>query len=117
MDIGGKGTGGKLRKRAAAVLFQYSDDNYDHLYDKDIDKDEKRIENSGSNKRVKVGCGRVNLIPGGPDPPNCNGMTPDKAVAAKKTYTIERQKFREDCRRERCGARVGGAKTLKLLHF
>jgi hypothetical protein len=44
MDIGGKGTGGKLRKRAAAVLFQYSDNNYDHLYDKDIEEDEKRIE-------------------------------------------------------------------------
>jgi hypothetical protein len=57
MDLGGKGTGGQLRKRAAAVLFHHSDDDYDHLYDKDIDEDEKRIENSGSNKRVKVGRG------------------------------------------------------------
>ena len=57
MDIGGKGTGGKLRKRAAAVLFHYSDDDYNHLYDDNIDKDEKRIENSGSNKRIKVGHG------------------------------------------------------------
>jgi hypothetical protein len=90
------------------VLFQYSDDNYDHLYDKDIDKDKKRIENSGSNKRVKVGRGRVNLIiPGGPNPPNCDRMTPDKAVAAKKTCTIERQKFREDRRRERLQAAKG----------
>ncbi len=101
MGFGGKGTGRKLKKRAAAVLFHYSDDDYDHLYDDDIDKDKKRIENSGSNKRVKVGRGRVNLIPGGPNPPNCDMMTPDKAVAAKKTYTIERQKFREECRRER----------------
>jgi hypothetical protein len=107
MDIGGKGTGGKLRKRAAALLFQYSDDNYDHLYDEDIDKDEKRIENSGSNKRVKVGRGQVSLIPGGPNPPNCDGMTPDEAIAAKKTYTIERQKFREEHRRERLRAAKG----------
>ena len=46
-----------MKERAAAVLFNYSDDNYDHLYNKDIDKDEKRIENSDSNKRVKVGRG------------------------------------------------------------
>ncbi len=57
MDLGGKGTGGQLRKRAKAVLFHHSDDDYDHLYDDDIDKDEKRIENSDGNKRVKVGRG------------------------------------------------------------
>ncbi len=39
------------------MLFHYSDDDYDHLYDEDIDKDEKRTENSDSNKRVKVGRG------------------------------------------------------------
>jgi hypothetical protein len=55
MDSGGKGTGEKLKERAAAVLFHYSGDNYDHLYDEDVDKDEKRIKNSDSNKRVKVG--------------------------------------------------------------
>jgi hypothetical protein len=107
VDLGGKGTGGQLRKRAAAVLFHHSDNNYDHLYDDDIDKDEKRIENSGSNKRVKVGRGQVNLIPGGPNLPNCDGTTPDKAVAAKKTYTIKHQKFREDCRRQRLQAAKG----------
>ncbi len=101
MDSGGKGTGGKLKERAAAVLFHYSNDNYDHLYDEDIDKDEKRIENSDSNKRVKVGHGQVNLIPGGSNLPNCNGMTPDKVDATKKTYTIECQKFREERRCER----------------
>ena len=107
MDLGGKGTGGQLRKRAKAVLFHHSDDDYDHLYDDDIDEDEKRIENSDGNKRVKVGRGRVNLIPGGPNPPNCDGMTPDEAVAAKKAYSIERQKFREDRRRERLRAAKG----------
>ena len=86
------------------MLFDYSDNNYDHLYNEDIDKDEKRIKNSNSNKRVKVGRGRVNLIPGGPNPPNCDGMTPDKADAAKKRYTIDRQIFREErhCERMRC---------------
>jgi hypothetical protein len=107
MEAGGKGTGGKLKERAAVLLFHYSNDDYDHLYDEDIDKDEKRIENSDSNKRVKVGRGGVNLIPGGPNPPNCNGMTPDEADATKKTYTIERQKFREKRRRERLRAAKG----------
>ncbi len=91
MDLGGKGTGGQLRKRAKAVLFHHSDDNYNHLYNDDIDEDEKRVENSDGNKRVKVGRGQVNLIPGGPNPPNCDGMTPDEAVAAKKTYSIVQQ--------------------------
>ncbi len=99
MDSGGKGTGEKVKERAAAVLFHYSDNNYDHLYNEDIDKDEKRIENSDSNKRVKVGHGQVNLIPGGPNPPNCDRMTPDEADAANKTFTIEHQKFREERRR------------------
>jgi hypothetical protein len=94
INSGGKRTGGKLKERAAAVLFHYSNNNYDHLYDEDIDEDEKRIKNSDSNKRVKVGRGRVNLIPSGPNPPNCNRMTPDETDAAKKTYTIEHQKFR-----------------------
>ncbi len=31
MDFGGKGTGGKLKERATAVLFHYSDDDYDNL--------------------------------------------------------------------------------------
>ena len=68
--LGGKGIGGNLKERATVVLFQYSDNDYDHLYNEDIDKDEKRIENSDSNKRVTVRFGRVNLIPGGPSPPN-----------------------------------------------
>ena len=77
MQAGAKGTGRNLKERAAAVLFQYSDDDYNHLYDEDIDEDEKRIENSDSNKRVKVGRGRVILIPGGHTPPSCDGITAD----------------------------------------
>ncbi len=107
LDSGGKGTGGNLKERATAVLFHYSNNDYDHLYIEDIDKDEKKIKNSDSTKRVKVGRGRVNLIPGGPNPPNCDGMTPDEADVAKKTYTIEHQKFREERRCERLRAVKG----------
>ena len=64
MEAGGKKTGGNLKERATTVIFQYSNDDYDHLYDEDIDKDEKRIKNSDSSKMVQVGRGRVNLIPG-----------------------------------------------------
>ena len=49
----------------------------------------------------------MNLIPGRPNPPNCKGMTPDKAGAAKKMHTIERQKFKEECRCERLPAAKG----------
>ena len=49
----------------------------------------------------------MNLIPGGPNLPNCDGMTPDKADAAKKMFTIERQKFREERRHERLQAAKG----------
>ncbi len=45
-----------------------------------------------------MGRGQVNLIPGGPNP---------QAVAAKKTYTIEHQKFREERRHERLRAGKG----------
>ena len=63
---------------------------------------------TGNNKRVKVGRGRVNLIPGGSTPPNCNRMTADEADAAKKRYSIDHQKFREELRRERLQAAKGG---------
>ncbi len=122
MEAGGKGTGGKLKERAAAVLFRYSGNDYNHLYNEDIDKDVKIIKKSDSNKRVKVGRGRVNLNLGGPNPPNWDGMTPDKADAAKKTYTIKRQKFREERHGERLQAAKGelfGKKItqgMSLLH-
>ncbi len=44
-----------MKKRAAAMLFQYSNNKNDHFYIDDIDKDEKRIDNSNSNKRGKSG--------------------------------------------------------------
>ena len=70
------------------MLFRYSNIDYNHLYNENLDKDEKRIKNSDSNKRIKVGHGQLSLIPDGPNQPNCDGMTPDKVDAAKKTYTI-----------------------------
>ena len=55
-----------------------------------------------------MGCGRVNLIPGGSTLPNCDGMTADKADVTKKRYSIDRQKFRKELRRERLQAAKGG---------
>jgi hypothetical protein len=55
-----------------------------------------------------VGRGRVNLTPGGPTPPNCDGMTAVKADVAKKRYSIDHQKFREELRCERLQAAKGG---------
>ena len=93
---------GNLKDRAkVAMLFQYSDDDYDHLYDDNLNEDEKQIENTDRNKRVKVGRGRENLIPGGLFPPNYEGMTAAEADDAKKRYNIDRQKFRENNRWER----------------
>jgi hypothetical protein len=57
---------------------------------------------------VKLGCGRVNLIPGRLSPPNYDGMTAAKADDTKKRYSIDHQKFREELRRERLRAAKGG---------
>ena len=107
-EAGGKGIGGSLKERATAVLFRYSNYNYDHLYNEDIDTDENRIEISNSNKRVKVRLGRVNLIPGGPSLPNYDGMTAAEADDAKKRYSTDHQKFREEFCHERLHAAKGG---------
>ena len=67
-EAGGKGIGGNLKERAtAARLFRYSDNNYDHLYDKDIDKDEKRIENTTVTRGSRYDVGK--LISSQVDPP------------------------------------------------
>ena len=39
------GDGGNVNVRAKVLLFDYSDDDYDHLDGEDINKEEKRIEN------------------------------------------------------------------------
>jgi hypothetical protein len=59
--------GNNLKDRAnAAMLFQYSNDDFNNLDDDDLNEDEKQIENANSNKRVTVGRGQVNFIPDGP---------------------------------------------------
>ena len=50
----------------------------------------------------------IYLIPDRPSPPNYDGMTAAKADDAKKRYSIDRQKFREELRRERLRAAKGG---------
>ena len=40
----------------AARLFEYSDNDYNHLDDDDLNEDKRQIKNADSKKRVKVGC-------------------------------------------------------------
>ena len=51
------GSGNFLKEIAeAARLFEYSDNDYNHLNDDNLNKDERWIKNADSKKRVKVGC-------------------------------------------------------------
>jgi len=75
-------------------IFEYSDDDYNHLDDDDLNEDERLIENADSKKRVKVGRRRGNLITGGPVVPNYDGMSVADAHEAKQNYLTERKKFR-----------------------
>ena len=49
------GDGGNVKVRAKVLLFDYSDNDYDHLDGNDINKEEKRIENADSKRRELVG--------------------------------------------------------------
>jgi len=91
-------------------LFGYADDDYNHLDDDDLNKDERLIENTDIKKRVKkVGCRRGNLIAGGPVVPNYDGMSVAEAHEAKQTYLTQRKKFRDGLRQERLQAGKGSA--------
>ena len=46
----------------AARLFEYSDNDYNHLDDDDLNEDKRQIKNADSKKRVKVGCHQGNLV-------------------------------------------------------
>ena len=83
-----------------AMLFEYSDDNYDHLYDDDINEKEKQIESTDSKKRLKVRCHQGNLIKGGPVEPMYEGVTIVEANEAQ-SYLIGCNKFRDGSRWER----------------
>ncbi len=50
--------GGNFLKETAeaARLFEYSDNDYNHLNDDDLNEDKRQIKNADSKKRVKVGC-------------------------------------------------------------
>ena len=80
--------GGNFLKETAeaARLFEYSDDDYNHLDNDDLNEDERWIENADSKKRVKVGRRRGNLIAGGPVEPNYAGMSVADAYEAKNNY-------------------------------
>ncbi len=44
-----------MKNSTCCGLFEYSDDDYNHLNDDDIKEDEMRIENGDIKKRVKTG--------------------------------------------------------------
>ncbi len=82
--IGGRGN---VKVRVKALLFDYSDNDYDHLDDDDINEAEKIIENTGSKKRELVGqrC-QHNCINGDPVLPEYDGMTAVEADEARINY-------------------------------
>ena len=81
--------GGNLKDKAEmAMLFEYSDDDYNHLDDDNLNKDKKQIKNTDSKKRVKVGHHQGNAIPGGPVEPNYRGMTAANAYEAIKVILM-----------------------------
>lgn len=95
------GDGGNVKVRAKVLLFDYSDDDYDHLDGEDINKEEKRIENADSKMRELVGqCCCLNHIKGGPALPEYDGMTAAEADEARLNYNQEHKKFRDELRRK-----------------
>ncbi len=100
--------GGNFLKDTAG-LFKYSDDDYNHLNDDNLNKDKRQIENGDSKKRVKTGRHQGNLIAGRPVEPNYAGMSDADAYEAKVNYLNERKKFRDARRRERLQAAKGSS--------
>jgi hypothetical protein len=103
-----KSAGNFLKETAeAARLFEYFDDDYNHLDIDDLNEDERRIKNVDSKKRVKVGRRRGNLIAGGPVVPNDTGLSVADAYEAKNNYLTELKKFRDATQRESLRAGKG----------
>ncbi len=95
--------GNNLLKDSTACcgLFKYSDDDYNHLDDDNINKVEMHIENGGIKKRVKTGRRRGNLMVGGPVEPEYEIMSVAEAHDTRIQYLSDRKKFRDDKQRER----------------
>jgi len=82
--------------RQMSDMFNYSDDDDDYLFDDDeLNDDSKRIEESDLRKKVPVGRRKGNLLLGGPEEPNYDGMTVSEADIARNKYLVERKKWRQ----------------------
>jgi hypothetical protein len=104
------GAGNNLVKDSTCCgLFEYSDNDYNHLDDDDFNEEEMRIENGDIKKRVKTGRRRGNLIVGGPVELKYDIMLVAEAHEAQIQYLSDRKKFRYDKRRERIRDSMGSS--------
>ncbi len=87
-------------------LFEYSDDDFDHLLDnKELDEDAKRIEYANLRKRDTIGRRKGALLEGGPQEPSYEGMTAGKERVAREEYQYKRKKWRDQTRSKRLRAK------------
>jgi hypothetical protein len=86
-------------------LFDYSDNEFDHLLDdNDLNEDVKRIEYADSRRRESLGRRKRTLLKGGPQEPSYEGMTAAKERAAREEYQILKKKWRDQTRSDRLQA-------------
>ena len=109
-SISEAGAGNNLVKDSTCCgLFEYSENDYNHLDDDDFNEEEMRIKNGDIKKRVKTGRRRGNLIVGGPVEPKYDIMSVAEAHEARIQYLSDRKKFRDDKRRERIRENMGSS--------
>ena len=87
--------GAGVKDSTCCVLFEYSDNDYNHLDDDDINEEEMRIKNGDIKKRAKTGRHRGNLIVGGLVQPKYDLMSVAEAHEARLQFLSDRKKFRD----------------------
>jgi hypothetical protein len=97
-----KGTFTDLVGEATSGLddLSYSSDEDAEDYDDDMEKTACQIEYSDSN-HVRHGRRQTNFIPGGPKPPNYDGMNEVEKAMAKQECIRERKKITDGLRLKR----------------
>jgi hypothetical protein len=80
------------------LSYSSAEDNKD--YDDNLEMTARRIEYSDSN-RVRHGQWQTNFIPGGPKPPEYDGMNEVEKAMAKQEYKRERKKITDGLRFKR----------------
>ena len=98
-----------MKNSTCCGLFEYSEDDYNHLDDDYINEEEMRIKNGNIKKRVKRGRRQGNLIMGGPVEPKFDIMSVTEAHEALIQYLSDRKKLRDDKQRERIRDNVGSS--------